>query len=70
MDMHITLALPIGGQKVGEFYGKKPKDDTYNQVLDAWRKDWNLQDGILKLSKCHNTCLTRLMQGKVSKETL
>ncbi|KAJ8423696.1 hypothetical protein Cgig2_003380 [Carnegiea gigantea] len=39
MDVHITLALPIGGRKVEEFYGKKPKDATYNEVLDAWRKD-------------------------------
>ncbi|KAJ8432099.1 hypothetical protein Cgig2_016372 [Carnegiea gigantea] len=51
MDMHITLALPIGGRKVKEFYGKKPKDATYNEVLDAWRKDWNLQDGTPKLSQ-------------------
>jgi len=42
MDVHITLALPIGGRKVEEFYGKKPKDVKYNEVLDAWRKDWNL----------------------------
>ncbi|KAJ8427678.1 hypothetical protein Cgig2_027985 [Carnegiea gigantea] len=39
MDVHITLALPISGKKVKEFYGKKPKDATYNQVRDAWRKD-------------------------------
>ena len=26
MDVHITLALPIGGRKVEEFYGKNPKD--------------------------------------------
>ncbi|KAJ8425720.1 hypothetical protein Cgig2_015868 [Carnegiea gigantea] len=39
MDVHVTLALPIGGKKVEEFYGEKPKDATYNQVLDAWRKD-------------------------------
>ncbi|KAJ8429650.1 hypothetical protein Cgig2_001646 [Carnegiea gigantea] len=39
MGVHITLALPIGGKKVEEFYGKKPKDATYNKVLDAWRKD-------------------------------
>ncbi|KAJ8424624.1 hypothetical protein Cgig2_034190 [Carnegiea gigantea] len=39
MDVHITLALPIGGRKVEEFYGKKPKDAKYNEVLDAWRKD-------------------------------
>ncbi|KAJ8430659.1 hypothetical protein Cgig2_000252 [Carnegiea gigantea] len=35
MDVHITLALPIDGKKVEEFYGKKPKDATYNQVLDV-----------------------------------
>ncbi|KAJ8442154.1 hypothetical protein Cgig2_015495 [Carnegiea gigantea] len=38
MDVHITLALPIGGRKVEEFYGKKPEDAKYNEVLDAWRK--------------------------------
>ncbi|KAJ8431673.1 hypothetical protein Cgig2_001719 [Carnegiea gigantea] len=42
MDAHIIFTLPIGGKKVEEFYGKKSKDATYNQVLDAWRKDWNL----------------------------
>ncbi|KAJ8429515.1 hypothetical protein Cgig2_026695 [Carnegiea gigantea] len=35
MDVHITLALPIGGRKVEEFCGKKPKDAKYNEVLDA-----------------------------------
>ena len=30
MDVNITLALPIGGKKVEEYYGKKPKDATYN----------------------------------------
>ncbi|KAJ8421482.1 hypothetical protein Cgig2_010240 [Carnegiea gigantea] len=30
MDVHIALTLPIGGRKVEEFYGKKPKDATYN----------------------------------------
>ncbi|KAJ8426429.1 hypothetical protein Cgig2_021036 [Carnegiea gigantea] len=39
MDVHITLALPIGGRKVEEFYRKKPKDAIYNEVLDAWRED-------------------------------
>ena len=51
MDMHITLALPIGGKKVEEYYRKKPKDAKYNEVLDAWRKNWNLQDGTPKLSQ-------------------
>ena len=51
MDVHITLALPIGGKKVEEYYGNKPKDATYNQVLDAWRKDWNLKDGTPKLNQ-------------------
>ncbi|KAJ8436172.1 hypothetical protein Cgig2_002743 [Carnegiea gigantea] len=51
MDVHITLALPIGGSKVEGFYGKKPKDAKYNKVLDAWRNDWNLQDGTPKLSQ-------------------
>ncbi|KAJ8426314.1 hypothetical protein Cgig2_011985 [Carnegiea gigantea] len=51
MDVHITLPLPIGGRKVEEFYRKKPKDAKYNEVLDAWRKDWNLQDGTPKLSQ-------------------
>ncbi|KAJ8432295.1 hypothetical protein Cgig2_024300 [Carnegiea gigantea] len=44
IDVHLTLALPIGGRKVEEFYGEKPKDAKYNEVLDVWRKDWNLQD--------------------------
>jgi len=35
MDLHLTLALPIGGRKVEEFYGKKPKDPKYNEVLSA-----------------------------------
>ncbi|KAJ8430115.1 hypothetical protein Cgig2_007088 [Carnegiea gigantea] len=39
MDVHITLALPIGGWKVEEFYEKRPKDAKYNEVLNAWRKD-------------------------------
>ncbi|KAJ8444081.1 hypothetical protein Cgig2_025082 [Carnegiea gigantea] len=39
IDVHLTLALPIGGRKVEEFYEKKPKDAKYNEVLDAWRKD-------------------------------
>ncbi|KAJ8428128.1 LOW QUALITY PROTEIN: hypothetical protein Cgig2_011492 [Carnegiea gigantea] len=39
MDVYLTLTLPIGGRKVEEFYGKKPKDAKYNEVLDAWRKD-------------------------------
>ena len=26
MDLHLTLALPIGGRNVEEFYGKKSKD--------------------------------------------
>ncbi|KAJ8422173.1 hypothetical protein Cgig2_026450 [Carnegiea gigantea] len=51
MDVHITLALPIRGRKVREFYGKKPKDATYNEVFDAWRKDSNLQDGTPKQSQ-------------------
>jgi len=42
MDVHITLALPIGGRKVKEFYGKKPKNAKYDEVLSAWRKEWNL----------------------------
>ncbi|KAJ8444771.1 hypothetical protein Cgig2_011733 [Carnegiea gigantea] len=51
MDVHITLALPIGGRKVEEFYEKKPKDAKYNEVLDAWRKDRNSQDEAPKLSQ-------------------
>ena len=34
MDVHLT-ALPIGGRKVEEFYGKKPKDAKYNEVVNA-----------------------------------
>jgi len=52
MDVHITLALPIGGRKVEEFYRKKPKDAKYNEVLTTWRKEWNLS---LSSAKCHNT---------------
>ncbi|KAJ8437509.1 hypothetical protein Cgig2_007486 [Carnegiea gigantea] len=51
IDVHLTLALPIGGRKVEEFYEKKPKDAKYNEVLIAWRKEWNLQDGTPKLSQ-------------------
>ena len=35
MDVHLTLALPIGGKKVEDFYEKKPKDAKYNEVLEA-----------------------------------
>ncbi|KAJ8424544.1 hypothetical protein Cgig2_010844 [Carnegiea gigantea] len=35
MDVHITLALSIGGKKVEELYGKKSKDAIYNEILDA-----------------------------------
>ncbi|KAJ8449166.1 hypothetical protein Cgig2_027168 [Carnegiea gigantea] len=51
MDVHLTLAFPIGGRQVETFYGKKSKDPKYNEVLLAWRKEWNLQDGTLKLSQ-------------------
>jgi len=39
IDVHLTLALPIGGRKVEEFYGKKLKDPEHNEVLLAWRKE-------------------------------
>ena len=39
IDGHLILALPIGGIKVEEFYGKRPKDLKYNEVLSAWRKE-------------------------------
>ncbi|KAJ8421586.1 hypothetical protein Cgig2_025465 [Carnegiea gigantea] len=39
MDVHLTLAQPIGRRKIEEFYGKKSKDAKYNEVLDVWRKD-------------------------------
>ena len=51
MDVHLTSALPIGGRKVEVFYGKRPKDVKYNEVLAARRKEWNLQDGTPKLSQ-------------------
>ncbi|KAJ8421611.1 hypothetical protein Cgig2_021853 [Carnegiea gigantea] len=35
MDVYLTLVLPIYGKKVEDFYGKKPKDAKYNEVLDA-----------------------------------
>ncbi|KAJ8428421.1 hypothetical protein Cgig2_010404 [Carnegiea gigantea] len=57
MDVHITLALPIGGKKVEEFYGRKPKDAKYNKVLVAWRNKWNLQDRTPKLSQMPQ-CIT------------
>ena len=50
MDIHLTLALLISGRKVEEFYDKKPKDPKYNEVLSAWWKEWNLEDGTPKLS--------------------
>ncbi|KAJ8434076.1 hypothetical protein Cgig2_007591 [Carnegiea gigantea] len=64
IDVHITLALPIGGKKVEEFYGKKPKDATYNQVLDAWRRDWNLQDRTPKLSQMPQYILSQTDIGE------
>jgi len=42
MDVHLILALLIDGKKVEEFYGKRPQDAKYNEVLAAWRKEWNL----------------------------
>ncbi|KAJ8425006.1 hypothetical protein Cgig2_025385 [Carnegiea gigantea] len=56
MNVHLTLALPIGGRKVEEFYGKKPKDAKSNEVLSAWRKEWNLQDETPKLSQMPLWC--------------
>ena len=35
MDVHLTLAFPIGGRKVEELYEKKPIDAKYNEVLNA-----------------------------------
>ncbi|KAJ8423773.1 hypothetical protein Cgig2_034197 [Carnegiea gigantea] len=64
MDVHITLVLPIGGRKVEEFYGKKPKDAKYNKVLNAWRKDWNLQDGTPKLSQMPQYILSQTDAGE------
>ncbi|KAJ8429191.1 hypothetical protein Cgig2_028764 [Carnegiea gigantea] len=64
MDVHITLELSIGGKTVEEFYGKKPEDATYNEVLDAWRKDWNLQDGTPKLSQMPQYILSQTDAGK------
>ena len=64
MDLHITLALPIGGRKVEEFYGKKLKDTKYNEVIDAWRKDWNLQDATPKLSQMPQYILSQTDGGE------
>ncbi|KAJ8429192.1 hypothetical protein Cgig2_028765 [Carnegiea gigantea] len=64
MDVHITLALPIGGKKLEEFYKKKPENATYNEVLDAWRKDWNLQDGTPKLSQMPQYILSQTDAGE------
>ena len=44
------VALLIGGRKVEEFYNKKPKDPEYNVVISLWRKEWNLEDRMEKLS--------------------
>ena len=49
--MHLTLALPIGGRKIEEFYGKKSKGPKYIAVISKWRKEQNLEDGTTKLSK-------------------
>ncbi|KAJ8433441.1 hypothetical protein Cgig2_017401 [Carnegiea gigantea] len=35
MNVHLPLALPIGGRKIEEFNSKKPKDAKYNKVLDV-----------------------------------
>ncbi|KAJ8429061.1 hypothetical protein Cgig2_025050 [Carnegiea gigantea] len=64
MDVHLTLALPIGGRKVEEFYGKKAKDTKYNEVLLAWRKEWNLQDGTPKLSHMPQYILSQADVGE------
>ncbi|KAJ8421747.1 hypothetical protein Cgig2_028802 [Carnegiea gigantea] len=63
MDVHLALALPIGGRKVEEFYGRKPKDAKYNEFLDAWRKNWNLQDGTPKLSQMPQYVLSQTDAG-------
>ena len=63
MDVHLTLALPIGGMKVEEFYGKKPKDAKYNEVLDARRKGRNLQDKSPKLSQMPQYILSQADAG-------
>ena len=39
IDVHLILALPIGGRKVEEFYGKKQTDHEYNEILLAQRKE-------------------------------
>ena len=48
MDVHLTLALPIDGRKVEEFYGKKPKDTQYKVIVSVWREEWNLEGGTPK----------------------
>ncbi|KAJ8422766.1 hypothetical protein Cgig2_013551 [Carnegiea gigantea] len=65
MDVHLTLGLPIGGRKVEEFYGKKPKKNAkYNEVLAARRKEWNMQDGTSKLSQMPQYILSQADAGK------
>ncbi|KAJ8435794.1 hypothetical protein Cgig2_024777 [Carnegiea gigantea] len=64
MDVRFTLALPIIGRKVEEFYTKKSKDANYNEVLDAWRKDWNLQDGTPKMSQMPQYILSQTDAGE------
>ena len=58
------MALSIGRRKVEEFYGKKPKDVKYNEVLAAWRKEWNLQDGTTKLSQMPQYILSQTDAGE------
>ncbi|KAJ8439205.1 hypothetical protein Cgig2_003418 [Carnegiea gigantea] len=64
MDVHLTLALPIDERKVEEFYGKKPKDAKYNEVLATWRKEWDMQDGTPKLSQMSQYILSQTDTGE------
>ncbi|KAJ8420987.1 hypothetical protein Cgig2_027107 [Carnegiea gigantea] len=56
MDVHLTLGLPIGGRKVEEFYGEKPKKmpNTMKYLLHG-EKSGICKMGPLSSAKCHNT---------------
>ncbi|KAJ8427896.1 hypothetical protein Cgig2_008514 [Carnegiea gigantea] len=60
MNVHLTLALPIGGRKLEEFYGEKPKDPEHNE---HGGKN-NLEDGTPKLSKMPQYILNQANTGE------
>jgi len=55
MGMYLTLALPIGGMKVEEFYGRS--QNTLNIIKSFYHGERNeiLKMGYQSSAKCHST---------------